>query len=945
MKFFLQEVAKDVYSKHQNEFTDCTLVFPNRRSGIFFRYYLGKLLKGPVWSPRITTISDLMQKFSGLQKADTLSMIFDLYEIYKKEKKSYEPFDEFFFWGEMLLHDFDDIDKYLVEPRDLFKNLASLKSIEDKFSYLTEEQIQAIKRFWDSIDMSNLSDEQQDFVSIWEILYNVYFQFNNILDERQYGYEGKIYRTVVDKLKSTGIDTDSERYIFIGFNALSSCEKQLFHYLKNNKQTTFYWDYDHYYLQSNEAGRFINQNIKEFPGPELDIHNSFNTDKNIHFLNTSYDVAQGKILSELLKNDKEIPVQPNTSAVILPDEHLLLPALNSIPENYESVNVTMGYPVSLTPAYSLLLSLINLQQNSKKENEDSKFYHKDVLAILNHQYLGILRDEHLEKKIDLIRKHNQVYIPAKELRINVYLEHIFQVPGDYKSLSEYLLDNFYNFYRLLKDTGTEDDRNLKLELECIYYVYLAIKRLKEIFSLQEVEIKTETYLRIIERVIETQSIAFQGEPLRGLQVMGILETRALDFENVVILSMNEGTFPKTEASNSFIPYHLRKGFGLPTYELNDAIYAYYFYRIIQRAKNVTLVYNSSNEGVQTGEMSRFMLQLKYESQFNIQEKTVVSDINIPDIKSITVAKSPDVIEKLEHYNTLHGQDKHLSPSGLNSYLRCSLQFYFRYIAEIKEPEELREDIDAPIFGLLFHKAIELIYLDYKNNKVQITDAELDHIMKDKTTIEKHIEQAFRQEYFDNDNSVELSGKHLLVKDIIYQYVQQFLKVEKKFTPFVLIDLEKQYYSDVQFEVDGVQKQVTFRGTIDRIDQNNDGIRVIDYKSGDPKQSFSSIESLFTADGNHAALQALIYSRMYKEFGNPSLDIQPGLYFIRNLYDNFDYHIKMNRQRITYDEVSGELDEFLKSTLNDIFDPQIPFQQTEDEKICRNCPYKSICRRD
>jgi len=945
MQYFLQEVAKDVYSRHKDNLGQITMVFPNRRAGLYFRQYLSENIKQPVWSPDVYTINDLMQQFSGLQLTDSMMLIFDMHQFFNREKGYNEPFDEFYFWGEMLLRDFDDIDKYLVDPGDLFQNLASIKSMEDQFSYLTDEQIEAIRRFWDTFKVGQLSDEQSDFLSIWEILYNVYIQLNQLLDDKQYAYEGKIYRAVSDLIRSNRLNPQAEKYIFVGFNALTPCEKKLFHYLKNQEKAEFYWDYDEYYLHNHEAGRFIRENLKEFPNMLEHISSGMNSEKNIRFLNTSYDIAQAKILPELLK-DKKVPANdPNNTAIVLPDEHLLLPVLNSLPDTIDGINVTMGYPVSITPAYSLLLALIELQKNAKTTDQEALFYHKNVLSILNHQYIGLLKDDETENLIHRIKKHNKVYVKADELREKEFMKKIFVLPENYESLSDYLLDNYHHFYRILKERGKEDI-SVSLELECIYNVYLTVKRVKEIFTEREVEINVETYLRILERIVQNQNIPYEGEPLSGLQVMGILETRALDFDHLLVLSMNEGIFPKADSTPSFIPSSLRKGFGLPTYEFNDAIYAYYFYRMLQRSKNVTLIYNSGSDGIQTGEMSRFMQQLKYESHFNIVENTVVSGISTPEIQEIQVAKSKEVLDKLEAYNSLNDDSKTLSPSALNKFLACPLQFYFRYIAGLKEPEEITENVDLPLFGSLLHKALELLYDSYIGKEIVVDD--LKRMERDNTQIENAILEAFRKEYFTdipNKQQIKLSGKNILIKEILQKYIKQFLKVDQQFAPFTVKSLENEYSASIEFDVNGDRKQVTFSGIIDRLDVNKEGVRVIDYKTGKPEQSFKDIPGLFDARGNHKALQALLYSKMYNESEQADKEIVPGLYFIRNLFNNgFQYTLKLGRKKVIYQQVADALDENLKSALSNLFDPEQDFYQTEDHNICRNCPYKQICRR-
>ena len=950
MKYFLQETARDILAQHGDHLVELCLVFPNRRAGVFFKRYLANELNQPVWSPSILTISDLMQDLSGLQKADHLSLLFDLHQIFQQQKKTREPFDEFYHWGEMLLHDFDDIDKYLVDPRDVFRNLASLKSIDEHFSYLSEEQIEAIRQFWSTFQVHPPSREQKDFISIWEILYNVYLYFNQLLDEKGHAYEGKIYRSVADQIRAGKLAPAYEKYAFIGFNALTPVEKKLFDELASRQMADFYWDYDNFYLHGHEAGRFIRSNIREFASREMNIYDNLAQSKDIQFINTPYDIAQAKILPRLL-NDFSPAQQsnPDQTAIILPDEQLLLPVLNSLPNDLSSVNVTMGYPVDATPAFSLLLSLISLQQNARQQGGGVAFYYQDVLAILNHQYMGIISNQQVAQIHESIHKHNKIYIGSEELHVHDLFRKIFTLPEGYRSLSDYLLEGYAHFYRLLKDKSSEEDESLKMELESIYHVYLSVKRLKEIFDVQQVEVRTETYLRILERAIKNQSIPFQGEPLSGMQVMGILETRSLDFENLIILSMNEGVFPTAESSPSFIPYNLRKGFGLPTHEHNDAIYAYYFYRLIQRARRVTLVYNSSTEGLKTGEMSRFMHQLLFESNQDIIQKTVVSGLGIPGEKTIEVAKTPGVMEQLERYNSLEGGGRTLSPSALKSYLVCTLRFYFRYLAGLKEPEEVSEEVDLPLFGSLLHNTLERIYGPYAEAGQWVDTGELRKLDQDTQSLEGYIMDAFRKEYFSDypaDQPLKLSGKNLLVKDIILQYIRQLLRAEQHFTPFRPLSLEGTYKGTLFFQAQGEQKQVTLEGTIDRVDEQEAGIRILDYKTGQSKGTFQDIPSLFDHKGQHDALQALIYARLYAQNHTPQKPLIPGLYYFREIYGpGFDYRLKMGKAPVTYGPVAKEMEKGLQEALSQLFDPAIPFVQTDDRNACRICPYAGICRRE
>ena len=620
MDTFLKHIAQDLYSRYNDKISDLCIVFPNRRASLYFKKYLSELTEKPMWSPTTITINELMEEISGLSVADNIKLLFELYTIYKIIKKSEESFDDFYYWGEMMLNDFDDIDKYLVNPEDLFKNLKSLKSIQDQFTYLSDEQIEAIKQFWQSFDPEKHSSHQDDFISIWNVLLNIYQSFNKRLNELGIAYEGMIYRNVTNKLKGNDIiGLTHQKYVFAGFNALNNCEKKLFNYLQNNKMADFYWDYDESYINNpyHEAGFFLRENISEFKAPvsfsSQNVFNSLLQEKNIEIISVPSDIGQTKVITKILQESTVNHIDsPNKTAIVLADEDLLVPILHSVPDSIDNVNITMGYPVNNTPIYSLLEHLIDLQKNAKATKTETRFYYKNVLAVLSHQYVNSQFQEEANQLIQFIKTNNKIVISNIELASCVFFQSLFIKVDSYQDLSEYLLNILHHIYNSLKKTGNEDTiHNPSLEKEYIYHIYLSINRLKEVLEEQNIPIKMETYIRLVRKIIRNLRVPFTGEPLSGLQIMGILETRLLDFENLFICSMSEGVLPKTEASLSFVTYSLRKGFGLPTIEHQDAIYAYYFYRLIQRAKNVTLMYNSSSDGMKTGEMSRFLYQLKF----------------------------------------------------------------------------------------------------------------------------------------------------------------------------------------------------------------------------------------------------------------------------------------------------------------------------------------------
>lgn len=959
MNTFLHHIATDLYSRYGEKISDLCIVFPNRRASLYFKKYLSELTNKPIWAPATTTINELMQEISGFDIADNIKLLFELYTIYKRVKKTEESFDDFYFWGEMMLNDFDDIDKYLVNPEDLFKNLKSLKSIQDQFNYLSDEQIEAIKQFWQSFDIQKQSAHQEDFISIWNILLDIYKLFKQKLNDLGITYEGMTYRFVADKIKGNEkIELPHSKYVFIGFNALNNCEKKLFNYLQNNKLADFYWDYDESYINNehHEAGFFLRQNIQDYKNPtsflNQDIFKSLSKEKKIDIISVPSDIGQAKVITQILKESKENHTEsPNKTAIVLTDEEMLVPVLHSIPDTIDKINVTMGYPVSNTPIYSLLEHVIELQRNSKETKSVTTFYHKNVLAILSHQYVNTQFETEANNLLQFIKTNNRIVISKEELSTCEFFTVIFTKINTYLELSEYMLNILHQVYNSLKKSGDENTiHTTSLEKEYIYHIYLSINRVKDVLHEQKIEIKMETYIRLIRKIIRNLRVPFTGEPLSGLQIMGILETRLLDFENLFITSLNEGTLPKTEASLSFIPYNLRRGFGLPTIEHQDAIYGYYFYRLIQRAKNITLIYNSSSDGMQTGEMSRFLYQLKFESEHQITEKSLRYDINITQAKELTIEKTDEVIKKLNKFIPSKGGTKYLSPSGLSTYLRCKLQFYFRYIAELREQDDITEEIDAPLFGNILHEAMDFLYKDFVG--IELSNEIIQKLKKDKVKISEAIDHSFSKEYF-KSGKVNYSGKNIIIREVIEKYIYQILKIDENIAPFKILSLEDTYEIEVPIAKNGSTETVKLGGKIDRVDELNNNIRIIDYKSGGDKLEFKNIESLFSEEKknqNSVVFQTFLYSRFYKEIKNPNQNIVPGVYSVRKIYDNnFDYRIKQKENRTEtiiedYDLVATEYSEKLTELITDIYNPEITFSQTEEIRNCEYCEFRKICHR-
>ncbi|MBN2347762.1 MAG: PD-(D/E)XK nuclease family protein [Bacteroidales bacterium] len=954
MLAFLEETANYLSEKYGDQLSKLCLVFPNKRARLYFNNYLIKNIDKPVWSPSYFTITEFVEEISGLQVADNLLLTFELYNTYKQVTKSAQNFDDFYFFCEMLLSDFDDIDKYLVNPKDLFQNLSALKNYENYFSYLTEQQVEIIKRFWNTFNPEHLSEHQEGFVSLWEVLDKIYSEFNTKLDSMGLSYEGKLFRHVVKKIDTgEALPLDYEKIIFVGFNALNVCERKIFRHLKTVHKAIFLWDYDEYYTNNeiHEAGYFLRKNRKEFPAPEeFSIQSQLTSPgKEITFVSASSTMGQVKILPDLLSGIAPEEDLLSKTAIVLADERLLLPVLYSLPETLSELNVSMGYPFNDTPAFSLIEIIIGLQRNAKRSGEKIVFYYKDVLAFINHQYIINVDVKTLNAIKNKIIEENKIYISQQELLINGLFHETFRQVENVPELPDYIS---YIFGSILQLSKKGEILLSSVQLEFIYQLFTYLKRLKDVLSGTGVEINRATFLRLLYKLLQNLTVPFSGEPLKGLQVMGILETRTLDFENIIVLSMNEGLFPKSVSIPSFIPNNLRIGFGLPTSEHQDAIYAYYFYRLLHRSKNIFLVYNSQPKGMLSGERSRFLHQLFYEPVFRIKEISYSLPVTITLSQKISIKKTEYVLKRLERFTGPNGAA--LSPSALNTYIDCSLKFYFRYILGVKEPDDITEDIDLPSFGNILHKVMNKLYEPYFGS---VTDsAKITTLLQNKTGIlDKAVDESFKEEYFkflQDGEPVKYAGRHQIIKEIILKYTEQILQVDAKISPFEIIDLEKGYYISLELKGLNGLKTVNIGGIIDRIDRVNGKIRIIDYKTGQVKNSFKGIESLFInsdPDRNHAVFQTFLYSFILsKSVSDP---ICPGLYFIREFYDeNNEYHIfeTDGRTKTSVEDFKTYKENFqhgLTTVLQEIFNPDNLFQQTEEQEICKNCTYKIICHRD
>jgi CRISPR/Cas system-associated exonuclease Cas4 (RecB family) len=945
---FLKTLAEALFRDYGENIRDVCMVFPNRRAGLFFKKYLSAAAQKTIWSPQIFTISEFMQHLSPLQPADPVDLVFEVYEIYRKTTTQAESLDEFWHWGEMMLSDFDDIDKYLVDAASIYSNIRDLKEIDSHFD-LTEEQKETIRKFWGFFMSGELSSQKESFLKIWNILFTVYSRLNKNLKEKGLGYEGMIYRGVAEEIKAGNYpEIPWDRVIICGFNALNKAERELFRYLGKSGQSRFFWDYDTYYLNDGvrEAGRFMRINMEEFP-PDTKLENFDNIhSRNVNIYELPSDITQAKYLNTLLqKEDSNDLLNFNHTALVLCDEDLLIPVLTSMPANIEDINITMGYPMSSTPVYSFTDMLLRMQKNiaSHRGKRKDRFYFRDVLSILNHQYLKLAYEDKVLEKIKEINDKNLMYLDTVFFSESAILRLIFRKVEDTGTLADYIRDILLEVAGMI--SMEEKSLHSSLEKEYIFHLLTRLNKIKGIFGGKEQVPGIETFTRVFRKVLKNLRIPFEGEPLAGLQIMGILETRLLDFNNVIFLSMNDGVMPRSHQSFSYIPHNLRYAYGMPTREDQDAIYAYYFYRLVQRASNVSVFYNSRSDGLNSGEKSRYIYQMLYDPRFVTSFRSIGFNISGRDALPITVVKTPEILKSFEKYSS--ASEKYLSPSALNSYINCRLRFYFSYVAGLRELDTVSEEIEADTFGNLLHETMHGNYREYEGKTINSTD--FDNLL-DEAHMKTVLDNAFRKEYYkseDPEQEVVPEGRNIIVYEVLKKYMIQILEIDKKTAPFQIISLEKEYKSLVNGGEGKSGFEIRLGGKIDRVDKKDGIFRIIDYKTGKAELDFNSIEKLFDRSyekRNNPAFQTLLYSWLFSKESEATF-INPGLYITRKLFqEDFDPMVTMAKKVFNFQENKEEFETRLLGILAEIWDTSVPFDQTEILENCEYCPYADICHR-
>ena len=949
-KTFLEYVAEDIIGKYGTDLSRIAVVFPNKRAALFLNEHLARIAGQPVWSPAYITISDLFRQHTDLKPADPIKLICDIHKSFTKCTGIDETLDHFYGWGQLLLADFDDIDKNMADADSIFCNLKDIHELDD-ISYLDDEQKEMLKRFFANFSDDIESELKKRFLSLWSHFGDIYHDYNRRLTEQGIGYEGAIYRKVASE---ETLHLKYDKYLFVGFNLIQKVERVLFSRLMKEGKAKFYWDFDEYYMPTARAQQsasvpnntasfaaYLTDFPNELDNTDRDIYANMRRPKRIRFISSPTENAQARFASNwFLENDRY--KAGRKTAVVMCDESILLPIMHSLPPEADKVNITSGFPLAMTPVASLVMLLFDLYTLGlrKKGTAFNPHYLKKLMA---HPYARHLQEVHLKEM-------NDVHLRG------VHLSQVHQEG------SAALLQHIAT---LVKQVGiaTKQEGDA-LTQESVFRMFTILNRLAALADSGDLLVDNTTLRRLVSQLVGAASIPFHGEPVVGVQIMGVLETRNIDFDNVLLLSCNEGNMPKGVNDSSFIPYSIRKAHGLTTIDNKVAIYSYYFHRLLQRAGDITIAYNNSTDNGHTGEMSRFMLQLLVESGQKIDHYSLTAKNQPSPLMPKAIEKDETALSKLEEMSRL-------SPSAINTYIRCKLAFYYQYVAHIKEPDSDPETIDNRMFGNIFHRAAYLIYKDITDHSPVIEKAHIQAYLSNRKLLASVVDRAFEEEECKTNN-----GLQIINREVIIEYITKLLKIDQQLCPFSILAMEEEakVYTQLSFTIPSggalkggalvssaptKQYNLTIGGIIDRLDAVTDKqtgkrrIRVVDYKTGNkPSSAIKSIEEVFdpkniASKHSNYFLQAILYSLIVsrsKEWNAANDAVSPALLFIKQAATN-DYDPTLCIDKHPISDVTVYEEDFLtklKETVADMYSPDAAFTPTDDRKKCELCPYRMLC---
>ena len=957
METFLKQVAHDLYNKTEGNFTKVAIVFPNKRASLFFNEYLAQESDRPIWSPTYVSISELFRQSSDLSIADPIKLVCDLYKVFQKATGSKETLDDFYFWGEMLIADFDDADKNMADTHALFSNLKDLNELMDNYDFLEEGQKEALSQFFHNFSINQVTELKQRFISMWNVLGDIYAEYKALLESQSIAYEGMLYRQVIEQLDVEALPYN--KYIFVGFNVLNKVEHTLFKKLNEAGKAMFYWDYDTFYLNKtpHEAGEFIRRNLRDFPSElPASFFDNLNQPKEVTFIESPTENGQVRYLPQWIREN--LTSQEKETAVVLCNEALLQPVLHALPDNVKHINITMGFPLSQTPAYSFVNALMELHTSGYNPN-NGRYLFAEVISVLKHPYTRQLSPE-AEKLEQTLTRDNRFYPLPSELKQDNVLELLFTPRRNNLDLCSMLSEALKEVAVIYQQqAASHSDAFDQLYRESLFKTYTLVNRFHTLIESKELNVQAGTFQRLLTRVMSSSSIPFHGEPAIGMQVMGVLETRNLDFRHLIMLSVNEGQLPKAGGDSSFIPYNLRKAFGMTTIDHKIAVYAYYFYRLMQRAEKVTLVYNTATDGINRGELSRFMLQFLIEWGYPVLRKQLEAAQSPQSSAPIIIEKTPDVMERMKSVFDIRNNPKALiSPSALNCYLDCPLKFYYKYVALLSAPDEVTADIDSAKFGSIFHYAAEHIYKDLTAHGKLISRENLETLLKDEVRLQTYVDNGFKELFFNlpPNEQPEYNGIQLINSAVIVKYIQQLLRNDLRYAPFTFIGSEQRIFENIEICTSTGDIQSRIGGIIDRIDSKGESLRIVDYKTGGDADTPANVQSLFIPDKKRSNyvfqtfLYASIVCKKLREKNDSRLVAPALLYIHRAASEKYSPVIQMGEPRKPKEPVDnfaqheGDFRENLKTLLEDIFNPDISFTQTEIEDKCAYCDFKALCKK-
>ncbi|MCM5662104.1 PD-(D/E)XK nuclease family protein [Galbibacter mesophilus] len=913
MKSFLAQVAAEIYAKHTKSLGELVLVLPSKRAVTFLKNELQNLVEMTTISPAIVSIEEFIQDLANLKLASNIQLSFEFYEVYKEitPKEEREDFYSFTTWSQTVLQDFNEIDRYLIDPKSFFTHLFHIKEL-DQFHWTNSE---------------NKTDLQKNYLSFWKRLYHYYEKFNEHLVRKGIGYQGMLYREANENVEFY-VQNNNRTHIFIGFNALNEAEKNIFQEFLSQPNTAIYWDIDEKFMTEKEhdAGLFLRKYQKEWPyfksNPFNIISNDFSQEKNIHIIGVPKNVGQAKYAGSILKeNEKYV----SNTAVVLGNESLLGALLNSIPPEIQTANITSGFPLHLSPFASFFETLLDVWSKAS----DTKWYYQDVINVLASPIAHTLYKNNSEEVLELLQKvrsQNLIYV-EHELLESIQIKGTSLFFSQKERNVNTVIQNCIDIALGLKKAYNEESVKNSLFLEYLYRFYEVFNQLKTFNASYGTITDLKSLKKVYAELLSLETVDFKGEPLQGLQIMGMLESRNLDFENVILTSVNEGILPAGKTSNSFIPFDLKIAFGLPTYKEKDAIYSYHFYRLLQKAKNIYLLYNTEADVLEGGEKSRLLQQLVMlkEEKHTIHEYIASPTIKNAPVNLAEIPKNTAILQKLKEV-----ANRGFSPTSLSNYIRNPIDFYQKSVLGIKEVEDVEETIAANTLGTIVHDTLETFY-----KPLEGTFLTIEHIKQMKDSLNGTVNLHFSKTYTETKT---LRGKNLIAYHVAKRYIQNFLSFEErrlqKGNQIKIIQIENNL--KVPIEIPELNFPIYLKGKVDRVEEVNGEVIIVDYKTGKVEKKDVTISDWDTLTDDYKyskAFQILCYAYMMNQ-NTPFNNFEGAILSFKNMgsgllkFSTKEGAIVSDNPNAINAEVLKVFQERLKGLLLEIFNTEIPFQEKE-----------------